>query len=256
MVDIIYRTNNPPLWTGPGLRLTSTQADQNMHNLKVAIEALEADRPQPDNIASINSNDLAWVVSFDSGAQITVPVPVLQWRWRGVWLPLTLYQAFDGFMVEGVGLFSVLQTHTSEAAFNKDRLIGGQPVYNAIYLDGTAANASIIYDMGFFYASPLSEAMSVLWELPAARSIVLPAAGGHFAKLRTMATTAVQVLPILHQDIQIGEITFAIGNEIGGIDIPADVAIGAGEMIGIGKPPLADATAARLSLMFAARRVV
>lgn len=256
-LDIIFRTNNPPDWAGIGRRLTAGEADLNNYNIKLAIEELQTTRPQPDNITAITAEGLAWVVSFDSGTQLTVPVQVLSWRWRGFWVPGAVYQAFDGFAVEGLGLFYVNISHTADLTFDRNKLIGGEPAYHQIYIDGTAADASLIYDIGFFFGPKLADNVGeVLWEMPAVRDLTIPFSG-HIARMKTPPSTADQVIPILHEDISIGSITFAIGVNEGIVAISdPDRLINGGSVVSFGKPPDDDATAAQLSVVLALRRVV
>lgn len=256
-LDIKFRTNNPPLWSAySGNRLPNTIADQNMHNIKVAIEALQDNPPSPDEIAAITTFGVSWVVSFDSGRQITVPVQVLAWGWRGFWQPFTTYQAFDGFAVEGVGLFYSNVGHLSQAAFDPNYQISGNPVYHAIYLDGAASNSTIIYDMGAYYGPKLADNISgILWEFPAVRAFSVPV-GGHFARLAVAPSTAAQTILLLHGGSPIGTITFAIGATQGDIVITLPDVININEMFSVTKPTTADATAAGLSVTFAFIRVI
>ena len=256
-LDIKFRTDNPPLWSAySGNRLPNTIADQNMYNIKVAIEDLQDNPPSPDEIASITTLGISWVVTFDSGRQLTVPVQILQWRWRGIWQAGASYLAFDGFMVEGVGLFSVNINHTAVAPFDKDREIGGEPVYNAIYIDGTAANAAIIYDMGVYYGPKLADNIDdTLWEFPAVRPYKVPTSG-HLARLKVAPSTADQTIPLYHGSVQIGTITFIIGATQGDVIITTEVDIAVNEMFSVRKPTTSDATASGLSVTFAFERIV
>lgn len=256
-VAVVYRTNNPPFWTSDNNRLTKEEGDQNIYNIVTAIHELQDDRPQPDNITSITALGLSWVVTFDSGTQLTVPVQVLAWRWRGFWTPDTVYQAFDGFAVEGVGLFYSNLNHTSPAVFDAAHQVGGEDAYHAIYLDGTAADASIIYDVGFFYGPKLSDNIGdILWEMPAVRDLTLPFSG-HYARMRTAPSVADQIIPIFHEATQVGTVTFAVGENEGIIFISdPDRLINGSSVISFGKPDDDDATAAQLSVVMALRRVV
>lgn len=256
-LDIKFRTDNPPLWSAyTGNRLPANIADQNMYNIKVAIEDLQTNPLSPDEISAITTLGVSWVVSFDSGRQITVPVQVLQWRWRGIWQGGAAYQAFDGFMVEGVGLFSVNIDHTAALTFDADREIGGLPVYNAIYKDGTAANSAIIYDIGFSYGPKLADNVSdTLWDFVAVRAYTIPTVG-HIAKLREAPSTLDQVIPLLYGASQIGTISFVVGAVDGDIAITAETTVNIGEILSASKPENLDATAAGLSVTFAFVRVV
>lgn len=257
-LDIKFRSNNPPLWSAyTGNRLPASIADQNMYNIKVAIEALQDNPPSPDEISAITTFGVSWIVSFDSGRQLTVPVEVLAWGWRGFWTPFTTYQAFDGFAVEGVGLFYVNIAHLSPAVFDANYEVTGNPAYHAIYIDGTAANSSIIYDMGAYYGPKLADNIDdTLWEFPAVRKYAIPVSG-HIARLKVPPSTADQVILLVANGItEIGTITFAVGNDQGVFSIAIEVEIDINEMFAVRKPSSDDATASGLSITFAFRRVV
>lgn len=257
-LDIKFRTDNPPLWSAyTGNRLPAPIADQNMHNIKVAIEALQDNPPSPDEIAAITTFGVAWIVTFDSGRNITVPVQVLAWGWRGFWTPFTTYQAFDGFAVEGVGLFYSNIGHLSPAVFDPNYLVSGNPAYHAIYIDGTAANSSIIYDMGAYYGPKLADNIDdTLWEFPAVRKYAIPVAG-HIARLKVAPSTADQVIPLVVNGItEIGTVTFVVGSDQGDFLIATETEVDINEMFAVRKPLSDDATASGLSITFAFRRVV
>jgi hypothetical protein len=159
-------------------------------------------------------------------------------------------------MVGGVGLFSVNIDHTADLFFDANRLIGGNPVYNPIYEDGTAANASIIYDIGFSYGPKLADNISdQLWEFVAVRAYTIPTVG-HVARLREAPSTADQVIPLFYGATQIGTITFIIGENQGTVVITTETDVAYNEVFSAGKPVDADATAAGLSMTFAFLRIV
>lgn len=126
-VSITWNTTG--VWgTGIG-PLTEAQVDANFYSVKQAVEALEADRPEPNNIASITTaaNGTQWIVWLDDGTQIgPLPIPVLQFRDRGVFVPFTVYSALDVFTDPTTGLYSVLIAHTAAATFDEDA--GGTPI--------------------------------------------------------------------------------------------------------------------------------
>lgn len=120
-VSITWNTTG--VWgVGTGV-LDAVEVDENFYSVKQAIEALEADRPQPDNIASITTaaNGTQWIVHLDSGTQIgPLPIPVLQYRDRGQFVGFAVYAALDIFTAPGEGLYSVLIPHTAAATFDED----------------------------------------------------------------------------------------------------------------------------------------
>lgn len=260
MLEIVFRTDNPPYWTGPNVRLTKMQADQNMFNIKTAIEELQADRPQPNNIASITSTGLSWTVTFQDATEIEVPVQVLQWRSRGEWLPSTSYQAFDGFTVEATGsLYSVNITHISDTSFDENRLIGGLPVYNKIVGKFDTSQSSV-YDIVIYYPGVLADLPSdvPLYEERALRKYILRAAPAdlHSAYLDEPPSVATQNLPVFSGATEVGTITVAVGENVGLVTFIADVTIERFGILSIGKPGTADPVAAGLSIGFAAERTI
>lgn len=114
--------NTAGAWgAGVGI-LSAAQVDTNFYNLKVAVEELQDDRPQPNNIASIvaNAAGTAWTVFLDDGTQLgPLPVPILQFRDRGAYAAGLVLAGLDVFSVEGQGIYSVVIPHTAAATFDE-----------------------------------------------------------------------------------------------------------------------------------------
>src|SRR4249920_3797101 len=110
--------------TGPDGRLTSLEADENSYAYKTAIDALEAAVGDgANNITSITSTGASITFHFQDGSVIgPLALPVLQLRFRGEWIALLPYLAFDGFTVAGLGLYSVLIDHTAAATFDGEAI--------------------------------------------------------------------------------------------------------------------------------------
>jgi hypothetical protein len=127
MVAITFRTDDPIRWgTGHGSDLDPAEVDINFWDLKTAVEALQASLPSAITISSITATGTNYNFHLSDGSTVgPVPVPVIQFRWRGVWAPLTVYSQLDTFRVDGVGLYSVLVDHTSAASFDESALDGG-----------------------------------------------------------------------------------------------------------------------------------
>lgn len=150
---ITFRTTDLTRWgTGKGSNLLNTEADINLWNILQAIVALQTTPLQPNNIASITVSGIYMTVTLTDGSTIgPLAMPVLQFKWRGAWQPLTAYNQLDVFQVATVGLFSVLQDHTSQATFNPAYSIGGLPVYNELFGFSGASGVALadLTDVGF-----------------------------------------------------------------------------------------------------------
>lgn len=148
---MIYRTTGA--WgAGQGFNLTAAQVDSNFYELRSDLDDLIANPLTPDEISSITATGTTMTVTLQSGTAFAVPFPVLQFRWRDDWLPFTPYSAFDAFRVNGVGIFSVLEDHTSAATFDPDAT-GGSPaatLYNElIAVTGADTQLGGLADMDF-----------------------------------------------------------------------------------------------------------
>src|SRR5580765_584122 len=118
-LDLNYK--NAGAW-GPGLgrKLTGAEVDGNFYQVEQTVEALETSRPQPNNITSITTDSTSITFHFQDGTSMgPLPMPILEFRYRGEWAPDTLYQVLDVFIVTGTGEFSVLVDHTSGAVFDE-----------------------------------------------------------------------------------------------------------------------------------------
>lgn len=145
-VSIIWRTTGAH-GTGIGVDLTGAQVDANFYSVKLAIEALEADRPQPNNIVGweLNGTSLTWVFQ---DATTLPPMPLPMWNpiWRGDWTPDTSYEAMNVFFVDGVGEYMVLQDHTSGSTFDPDLLVGTNPAY--LLMLAVVSSSTLIDSLG------------------------------------------------------------------------------------------------------------
>lgn len=260
-VAISYHTTDPAQW-GTGLErdLIASEVDQNFYNINVRLAALDADRPQPNNIATITVSGTFMTVFLDDATMIgPLPLPVLQFHWRNEWAPNALYLPLDTFIVVGKGIYSVLVEHTSGLVFDEEALsIDDEPLYNKLFgSDAGASAAALDYDMGFSFQGPLKDSVDeLLWELLAPRHLSIDQDAQHWAYLHDPATITDQVLPILYNDDQVGTITFAVGSNNGLIALDSDLDLLAGERLALGVPDDTDATAGALSVMFLAKRVV
>lgn len=241
---------------GLGRRLTAAEADANIYEHDQAIAALQADRPEPNSIASISVVGSAMTIHMTDATTIgPLPLPVLSFKWRGAWTPFTLFDVLDTFIVEGVGIYSVLSSHTGGASFDPEIEAAGEPALQKIW-GFEVSDVGTVYDIEFQCRGVLAEI-----ETPpflALRPFRVPSSadGEHLAYLVTPASTARQVLPILHDLTQIGTVTFEIGENTGTVEIAEAADFAFTEHLAIGVPATADATAAGMALALAARRIV
>lgn len=258
-LDITYLTSGA--WgPGIGILLEDYQVDTNFWNIQQAIEALQNDRPQPNGIANITTSNAFWIVTLDDGKVLETPIAIVKFNWIGDWQPFFIFKALDAFKVTGVGIYDVNVDHIASAVFDELEIRDGHAVYNKLFgADvGAVSAADQIYDVETCYQGKLSDSpIDLLFEFIMLRHGTLPVAATHRAYLHVPPSTAIQVLPIYHNDAQIGSITFGIGASdgvfafaVGDADLPA------GDRIGIGKPPAADATAQTLTVAFALSRLI
>lgn len=143
-LSLKFRTDDALRWgSGIGHNLSAGEFDQNTYDIQVAINDLQTDRPQPNNIASITVTGSSMTVYLDDGTPIgPLPLPVLAFTYRGEWAVSTVYNPLDIFIVSGVGLYLTRVLHTSDAtSFDADALgsavTAGSFVLNATYVIAT-----------------------------------------------------------------------------------------------------------------------
>jgi hypothetical protein len=122
-----YRTNGA--WgSGIGVNLTPAQVDNNFYELRTDLDDVIANPPTADGLASVTQSGFYLTFHTTLGNELgPIAIPVVYTVWRGDWAPFTLYSAADQFRVDGVGIFAVLQGHTSAATFDPDESGGSPP---------------------------------------------------------------------------------------------------------------------------------
>lgn len=258
-VAITFRTTSAGEWTGIGVDLDAAQVDRNFYNIQVKLDELETSRPQPNNIANITSDGMTMTIILDDASEIgPIPLPVLQFHWRGEYQANMVYDPLDAFMKTGVGIYTVIVGHFTPTTFDENLEIDGEPAYNKLFGADIGANTeALTYDLGFFFQGPISSSIDdILWQLPCPHDLTIELQQGHQTHLAVAPTTEDQVFPIFINDIQMGTITFLIGEiwgtiDWGGVD---DVVMVTGDLLDVRKPANVDATAAGLSVIFLGTR--
>jgi hypothetical protein len=146
MDTIVFRTLGA--WgAGKGANLTPTEVDSNFWSLAQAIVELQDAPADPVGIASITVAGTQMTITLTDGAVMgPFTLPVLTFRWRGEWTPMTLYAELDVFTVENTGIFLVQIDHTSGATFDAGLLVGGQPALLQLF-GSTDASLSALPDV-------------------------------------------------------------------------------------------------------------
>jgi hypothetical protein len=259
----LYRTDDGMRWgAGIGRDLVASEIDQNFWELRTAINDLVDSPGSPVEIASITATGNKLYFNMDDASIIgPIYLPVLQLKWRDRWEPGVAYAVLDVFRVVGVGLYSVLQDHISEPNFDPALKVDGEPAYYEMFAFAPAANT--IYDVGFYYPGRLSDLTSdivYIYQEPLVRKILLPIVptlgGSHQVYMQTPPSTSAQHFNIFQDDTFIGTVNVPIGANVGTVIINANTTFNVGSRLAIGKPTTTDATAAGISVVFAAQQVV
>lgn len=158
-----FRTSGP--W-GPGLSadLTPAQVDQNFWQ---AIQDIEAKAVQGVGISNfVVSGNQMTVVLTDHTLLGPYPLPMMQLRFRGEWLPNTTYMAGDIFTHAG-STYMVEVSHTSAATFDPWDNDGRGNDYYGLLLSSPASVLPAGGVAGWFLRKATSDDYSVEWSTAA-----------------------------------------------------------------------------------------
>lgn len=258
MSDLAITFKNDGAWgTGVHRNLTSAEGDGNNWEIKQAVEALQTDRPLPAEISSISVNGRFMTIQLSSGASFgPFPLPITEFRYREEWQPFTVYDPLDWFTVAGVGIFTVIYSHTSGSTFDPNIEADDLPALTKIAgADLTSTANSTVYDLEFIYPGYLSDIDGPLNFL-APRKLIVPVTGPHFAYITAAAASVDQVLEILHNETVIGHVTFLADDNQGTVQIIADEPVEPGDRIALGPPAAPDGTAKQMTVALAMQRVL
>lgn len=142
-----------------GSNLTPDEVDANFLELRTDLDDFIANPPTADSVVSVTQSGFDLTFHTTLGSDLgPLTMPVVQFRWRGEWQPLTLYDGADMFSVSGVGLFTVMEDHTSAATFDA-AATGGSPavaLYNQIF--GWFTGADVVTETGTTRTLALADA--------------------------------------------------------------------------------------------------
>jgi len=257
-MPLIYR--NAGAW-GPGkaARLTSLEADGNIHDLDGRVRSLEENPPEAVGIDHFGVSGNALTVHLTDGSiQGPFTLPSAQWRWAGEWQPLTAYYVLD-LVAQGGSIYLVQHNHISDAIFAPD----AEDVLGFRYAR-LIAPPEQPYDVGMFHAGAVLGAEFVLLQHVATRSFVIPAGFAESTAYLLKPVSAEDISLAIHKNADlIGHLEFNVdenvlsdGGQLGsfvGLTPPTEIQFARTDRLCIFSPNVADATASGLSITFAAR---
>lgn len=140
-----------PWGPGKGSPLTKAEFDGNNNDFDTRLIEVETNPPQPNDIVGITLTGSYLSMTQRDGTIIgPVPFSPPMARWRNEWAVSTAYVAFDFVTVSEVGLFGVLQDHTSDdTAFNADATdVDGNLLYRKVIgFSGSTATIGDLLDV-------------------------------------------------------------------------------------------------------------
>lgn len=162
-----FRTTDMLRW-GPsnsGGNLSATQFDENTWWAYEQITALQA-RPIPSEIAYfVLTGDQLTVVMTDHTTRGPYTIPTSAFRFRGDWLPDTVYLVNDVFTING-NTYIVLVDHTSASTFNAGANDGLGHDYYGLMLSNPGNSLPTGGAVGQFLIKTTTTDFAVSWAWP------------------------------------------------------------------------------------------
>src|SRR4249919_3178150 len=113
-MTIVYVTTGA--WgTGSGTPNSAAQVDGNFYDVDQRIVDLTADVAEGKRIDHISYTTNSMTVHYTDGTSEVIPLPIATLTLVGEWLPLYFYTRGNMVTVTPLGIFQVLQDHTSAA---------------------------------------------------------------------------------------------------------------------------------------------
>lgn len=228
---------------GTGTPNSAAQVDTNFYEIVLRLNALEA--PGAGKLISSTSFTTNSVTfTYTNATSDVVPLPVADLQLVGEWTNNTLYQRANMVNVRGLGVFRVLEDHTSALTGPFDpNATDGSTDETALY-QLWLPTGDINYDVAPFIPGDLQRAAGdILFQFKAPRPMTLVAGDdGAFAYIDTAlegSTDADDIILGLYKNgAEVGTITFTPdgdtdGGQDGALNIPDDVALTAGDLFGI-----------------------
>jgi hypothetical protein len=250
---IIYVTTGA--WgTGTGTPNSAAQVDGNFYTLDQLIEQVNTDLAEGKRIDHVTYTDTDMTFHFTDGTTQTIPLPIATITYTGQWMNSTPYSRGQMVSVPGVGMYQVLEDHTTPAppAPFDPAATDGTTDQNPLYSFWMPLY-DVNYDAAIFVPGSVQRsAGELLFQGVANRSmrldssnaqaygwldVVIPGGGSNI------------VLSIQKNAAEIGTITFTIaGGHTGVFNIPAAIDFAAGDRYAVRVTSSNNAAAADLSI--------
>jgi len=233
-MTIVYVTSGA--WgAGTGTPNSAAQVDGNFYHFQQAVTGLEADLAEGKRIDTVTYTSNSMTFHFTDGTSQVIPLPIAELVFVGEWLPNSIYARGNLFSFQGLGIYQVLQDHTTPATFDPGATQGGNPLY-ALLMPLRDVN----YDAAIFVPGSIQrDADELVVQFIANRSMRLPSGNaGAYAYLDVGddATGATDIILSIEKNrVEIGTVTFTAGDfdtgggQEGNIAVPADVDFAAGD---------------------------
>ncbi|HMF26165.1 MAG TPA: hypothetical protein VKG24_29155 [Pseudolabrys sp.] len=230
-MTIVYVTTGA--WgSGTGTPNSAAQVDGNFYDVDQRIVALNADLAEGKRIDTVTYTSSSMTFHFTDGTTQVIPLPVATLQYAGEWQNSTPYTRSNLVTVKGLGLYQVLEDHTTPAP---------PAPFDPTATDGSTDNnplyglwvpiSDVNYDAAIFVPGTIQRGAGELFFAGIAnRTMRLNNGSAHaYAYLDVgVATGTNVVLSIEKNRVQIGTITFTAGSGIdtdggqaGVLNIPA-----------------------------------
>ena len=248
-MTVVYVTTGA--WgAGTGTPNSAAQVDGNFYDVDQRIVGLTADMAEGKRIDHISYTSNSMTVHYTDGSSEVIPLPIATLSLVGPWMNSHTYLRGQMVMYATLGIFQVLQDHTSPpspAPFDPNAVDGSlNPLYQ-LWIPLLDIN----YDAAIFVPGSVQRAPDeLLYQGIANRAMQLPLGDdGCYAHLDVGTGANAIILSIEKNSIEVGTITFASGgSQAGAFAIPADVDFAAGDRYALRVTASTDAAPADLSV--------
>ena len=241
-MTVVYVTTGA--WgSGTGTPNSAAQVDGNFYHFQQAVTDLEADLAEGKRIDSVTYTSNSMTFHYTDGSSQVIPLPIATLEFIGEWTNGTTYIRGNMISGRGLGIFQVLQDHTTPAApatFDPDATLGGEPLYQ-LWMPLRDVN----YDAAIFVPGSIQRADDELLFAGIANRTMSLASGNAYAYAYldigndAVGSTDI-ILAIEKNRIEIGTITFdgegavdADGGQVGTFSIPAATDFAEGDRYGL-----------------------
>jgi hypothetical protein len=255
-MTIVYVTSGA--WgTGTGTPNSAAQIDGNFYHFQQAVAGLEADLDEGKRIDTVTYTSNSMTFHFTDGSSQVIPLPVASLTFVGEWLNSTTYLRGQLITGRGLGLYQVLQDHTTPAppaTFDPGATQDGNPLY-ALLMPLRDVN----YDAAIFVPGSVQrEPDEVLAQFVSNRTMRLASGNANayaYLDVGDDSTAATDIILSIEKNrVEIGTVTFTAGDldtgggHEGNIAVPATVDFAEGDRYAIRVTQSDNAGAAGLSI--------